>query len=387
MHKDRGTAADPIRSTIRDLRAAIRRHPAWREWGEGAGGPGRHLHLNESPYPPPPAVINAICAEASLVNRYPPPNPERLAQKLGSRVGVPASRIVLGAGSDELIYLSALLVLEPGREALVPQPAFPRYTHASRVMGAVARPVPLHPGGYNDVRAALAGVRDGTRLIFLASPNNPTGTAIPAADLTHLARCAPPGVLLVVDEAYHDFSRFAGCPDILNALADCASPWVVIRSFSKSYMMAGLRLGYAVCASDDLAEMLGRVRPVFNVNRLAHAAALAALDEHEYLDARLEECARQRARLVSGLAALGVIPLPSAANFVAADIGRPAAPVVAALERDRILIASIECPGYEHFVRISVGSEPDVDFVLQALAGALQRLPLSRATRAAVETA
>ena len=331
----------------------------------------RRLNLNECPYPPSPAVIAALVAAAGRVNRYPDARGRALAGALAERLGVAVARIALGNGSDALIRLIGEVCLDAGDAIVVPAPSFGSYATAARVRDAEVTEVALAPGGAVDAGGLIAAVGPRTRIVFAANPNNPTGALVSGDELAALAEGVPERVLLVLDEAYFEFARHAGGADGLGALAGRRGPWVVLRTFSKAYALAGARIGYAICGDPALAQALDAARPTFFVNALAQAAALAALGDQAYAAELQRRNARDRERLAAGLAALGLDPMPSVTNFVAAALCRPAAPVIAALARRGILIAPIRAPGWEHFIRVSVGAPDDTDALLAALAEVL----------------
>ncbi|MBV9523435.1 MAG: aminotransferase class I/II-fold pyridoxal phosphate-dependent enzyme [Alphaproteobacteria bacterium] len=180
-------------------------------------------------------------------------------------------------------------------------------------------------------------------------------------------------MLLAIDEAYHEYARFAGGSDILAALATRRGPWIVLRTFSKAYCLAGLRLGYALCSSADVAGAIGRGRTAFNANVLAQAAALAALDDEAHLKLVLQTCAVERGRLDAGCRALGLVPFPSVTNFMSIPVPLKAAEIVAAMQQRGILISAWGDGGRDDVIRISIGLPADTDAVLAALAEILPR--------------
>ncbi|HTN86945.1 MAG TPA: aminotransferase class I/II-fold pyridoxal phosphate-dependent enzyme [Sorangium sp.] len=356
--------AELVRSAVARMGPSATRYPAT-AWNVAEGTAA--LHLNEAPWPPSPRVVEAIARHAADVFRYPDPRPAGLLRALSERTSAPPHRILLGAGSDELIQTVASTFLEPARKAVFPAPAFPKYRHASLLAGAESVTTPLAPEGHADVDALLSACDARTRLIFVPTPNNPTGSHLGEADLARLIERAPRHAVLAFDEAYYEFARAAGAPDLLAMLAGARARWVVLRTFSKAYCLAGLRIGYALAGDDELAEWLARVRPVFNVTRLAEVAALAALADEEHRDALLAFVARERTRLADALVARGRRVLPSVTNFLAVELGHEASATIAALKARGILVAGIPGSGYERFVRITIGTAAQNDAVLSAL--------------------
>jgi histidinol-phosphate aminotransferase len=327
----------------------------------------RALHLNECPLPPSPAVVEAIRAAASGVNRYPDAQGTQLRQLLAARTGIAADRIVFGTGSEELLNLATLIALDPGDEVVCSTPAFNRYVKAAQLAGGSAIKVQLKEDGRNDIKALVAAVTKRTRILFAALPNNPTGQMNDAAEVEALARTTPDDVLLLVDEAYYEFARHAGGPDVLAALAKRRGPWMVLRTFSKAYCLAGLRLGYALCSAADVALALGRIKTAFNANVLVQAAAAAALQDEAHLQLVLETCATERSRLIAGCRALGLEPMPSVTNFVSIPVPMPAAKVLAEMQERGILISVWGDGARDDVIRISMGLADDTDAVLAAL--------------------
>ena len=334
----------------------------------GPNAPKVHmLHFNESPYPPSPKAVAAVQAIAGSLNRYPDSQGKALAQALALRTGIPAARIVFGCGSDELIHDICTFALAPGDHAVVPAPTFPSFAMEARIQGAIPIRVKLDARGANDTAGLVAAVTDKTRLVFCCTPNPPSGGMVTAAGIEELAKGVPESVLLVVDEAYHEFGRHAGGPDVLPILAKRRGPWVVMRTFSKAYGLAGARLGYAFCSSDEVVDALRKVKLHFGATATAQAAALAALEDDAYLDKVVAAVARERERLSDGLRRLGLRVFPSAANFVSAVLPIPAATAMEKLRQRRILVRDWRDPEHLQEIRITVGLPDDTDAVIAAL--------------------
>ena len=357
----------PLRATIAEM-APFKPPPIEADLGAGNA---RRLHLNEGPFPPSPAAVAAIREAASHVHRYPDPRSRRLAAALAARYGVPVKRLLFGNGSEEI--LSILLAMTGGGHAVLPVPSFPRYFAVAKFVGDRVTPVPVRPDGANDVGAMLAAITPETRIVVVATPNNPTGAMLAAADLEHLARGMPSHALLMLDEAYYEFAHHACGPDVLSILKECKAPWAILRTFSKAYGLAGLRIGYAIASDAGLVEAFNRVRGVFNVDAIAQAAALAALGDEAHVRHLLDDCARQRQRLSEGLAAAGCPPLPSVANFITAKMPMPALEAVKAFAQRGLMISAVGAPPFENHVRITIGTGDDTDAVLAALAEIVKR--------------
>lgn len=332
----------------------------------------RRMNLNESPYPPSPRAIEAMREACGTVNRYPDAHWRALTRALSARTGVPEAQIVVGNGSDELIASATRVTLTPGDEVIAPSPSFGSFAKGTAIQGAKLVPVPVRADGACDPDAMLAAVNGRTRLMFLATPNNPTGGMLTPAEIAHVARRLPESVLLVLDEAYHEFAMHTGGEDPLPVMRERAGPWAVFRSFSKAYGLAGVRVGYLLCGSEAVAGGFQVARNAFTVNAIAQAGALAALEDEAHMRAIVAKMATERKRLAAGLRALGLRPLPSVGNFVSCETPRPAGEVIGGLRERGILISGIPAPGYGNHIRLTVGLPEDTDAVLAALSTLLE---------------
>jgi histidinol-phosphate aminotransferase len=368
----RTTSTDPSWATANVRGLPPYRGPAtFADFPDAATRP-RLIHLNESPYPPSPRVAEAIAAALHDINRYPDIFARELAARIAAATGVTERRIVFGCGSDELIHFATVVSLAPGDEAVIPAPSFPRYALSTRLAGAIGRRVRLDAGGACDPDGLLAAIGPRTRLVFCCTPNPPSGGIMTAEALAALARGVPDDVLLLVDEAYCEFGRHAGGPDVLAVLRNRKGPWLVTRTFSKAYACASLRVGYALCGDDSVAEAFRRAKLQFNVPTLSQAGALAAYDDRAHLASMLDRIARERDRLAKGLAQLGLRTLPSAANFVSCVLDGPAARAMAALEARGIFVRDWRDPDHLRELRIGVGTPDDTGATLEALGAYLR---------------
>jgi histidinol-phosphate aminotransferase len=233
--------------------------------------------------------------------------------------------------------------------------------------------VPNRPDGSIDAKKLTAAVGNRTRMLVLITPNNPTGMMLSADELRHVIHATPENVLLFIDEAYHEFAVQAGGPDALEMVKARKGPWIVTRTFSKAYALAGLRLGYALCSSQEIANAVKLITSTFVVSGFAEAAALAALDDPDYSRMIVESAATERRRVMDGLRALGCTPLPSVTNFVLADVGRPGAEVVVEMRARGIRISRVQYPEFVNAIRVSMGLPDDTDAFLAALKEVLGR--------------
>jgi histidinol-phosphate aminotransferase len=343
--------------------------------GRLAGGV-RRLNLNESAMPPSPRAVIAMESAAKEVSAYPDHGCFALRRRLAESTGVPPARILFGNGSGELLIASAMVALGPGDEAVVPVPTFPAITKGIALAGGRHISVPVGPDGVVDGGALLAAVTPRTRLVYTCTPNNPTGGAMTAEALRQLAAEATRDVLLVVDEAYFEFGQASGAASALEAMSERDGPWLLTRTFSKAYALAGMRIGYAFASDDAIASALEKLRGSFNISRVGIAGAAAAFDDEPYMRALVQATIDERARLAAGLAQLGFTTLPSDANFVTAYGRAPASALATRLADAGILVQALAWPDSVGSLRISVGSFDDTDSVLGAIEHACATLSL-----------
>lgn len=360
---NRATAALKAYDPGHDLPALRRLH----------GGDLGELGSNENPDGPSPRVLAALAAaDASEVWRYPDPQARALREALARWLSVDVSEVVLGNGSHELLMLLAQCLAEAGDEVVYSEygfAVFPIATAAAGARAAVAPALPVDdpmPRGH-DVAALAARVGPRTRLVYVANPNNPTGTSMPVAALRPLLEVVPRDVPVVVDEAYVEYTD-----DPRGALG-LRREWpnvVVTRTFSKAWGLAGLRIGYAV-ADAALCAILERLRESFNVNALAQIAARTALEDVAWMQASVARCRRRRAALAEAFAARGLFVHPSATNFLLIDFGRDAGTVEARLRAGGVVVRPMGGYGLPTCLRVSVGSDAENAKLLAALDEAL----------------
>jgi histidinol-phosphate aminotransferase len=321
------------------------------------------LDANENPYGCSPYVRAAIGA-CDHYHIYPDPEQVELRAALSRYSGYPADWLLAGAGSDELIDLLIRLVVEPGDRVLDAVPTFGMYSFLTPIQGGLVVPVPRRPDFSLDLPALLDAIDDRTRLIFVASPNNPTANLAPRADIVRLLDT---GILLVVDEAYYEFSQ--------ETVADLVSAYenlVVLRTFSKWAGLAGIRVGYAI-ASPVLLRHLWKMKQPYNVNVAAQVAARAAVDDLAHIQRTITAILQERARLMDLLRSVPyLLPLPSRANFIFCPVeGRDARTLRDDLRRQGILIRHFDTPLLRNAVRFSVGKPEHTERLRAALATAV----------------
>jgi histidinol-phosphate aminotransferase len=299
----------------------IRRIPAY----PAAGGyaqkePLVRLASNESPFPPLDAVREAIARQLGTLNRYPDPSNSLLRQRLSDRYGVPASRIAIGNGSCDILLAAGEALLEPGAELVYAWPSFSVYPHLAAASGARAVTVALDENERHDLPAMLSEITVATRLVLVCNPNNPTSTAVPLADIAEFLAEVPPYVCVILDEAYCEFNTLED-PESSLELLDAHPNLVLLRTFSKVHGLCGLRVGFALCGSEELPRALDQVRQPFFCNALAQAAAVEALAHQDAVEERVIRTVAERVSVDERLRALGIRPADSQANFCWFSLG------------------------------------------------------------------
>jgi histidinol-phosphate aminotransferase len=320
------------------------------------------LASNESPVGPSPKAVAAVREAVDGVHRYPDGACFALRAALAERLGVSGSQLVFGAGADELLELLAKVFLGPGDEAVYAWPSFAMYPIVVKGMGATPVPVPLTEDLVHDLPALRDALTERTRLLMVCNPNNPTGTSVGAEAFDAFVESLPAELVLVVDEAYYEYVRRPDFPDTLGWVARRPGT-IALRTFSKIYGLAGLRIGYGV-ADPELAGYLDRARHPFNVNRLAEVAALAALDDPEHVARSRRVNAEGAAYLTRELEALGIELWPSDANFVLARTG---AGLPERLMHEGVIVRPLGGFGMPEHARISVGLPEENERLVKAL--------------------
>jgi histidinol-phosphate aminotransferase len=319
------------------------------------------LASNENPIGPSPAAVAAVREALEGVNRYPDGASFKLREKLSQRLGVDSSQLVFGCGGDEILELLAKCFVGPGDEVVYGWPSFAMYPIVVKGMGGTPVPVDLNSAFEYDLPAIAAAVSEKTKLVMLCNPNNPTGTSFGAEAFDAFVESLPASVVLFVDEAYFEFVRREDFPDTL-ALLRRRPGTLALRTFSKIYGLAGMRIGYGV-GDPELVDYLQRARHPFNVNRLAEVAALAALDDVEHARRTLEQNAEGIAYLTRELDALGVETWPTDANFLLARTGA----VYESLLREGVIVRPLHGFGLTDCVRISVGRAEENERFIKVL--------------------
>ncbi len=328
------------------------------------------LASNENPLGPSPKAIQAIQDLLSELNRYPDGATQDVRQAIAQHIQVEPHQVFVGNGSDEIIKMIAETFLQPGDEMIVPYPSFAQYNFGAQVMGAQVISVPLTQEFQYDFAAMREHITARTKLIYVCSPNNPTGTWATHSDVKDFLEDLPNHVIVVLDEAYVEY---VNSPDPLQSLVFIAEGKTVLslRTFSKMYGLAGLRVGYAL-GNPELIRYLHQVREPFNVNAVAQVGAAAALLDHEYVTRCREVNEAGRMQYYSGLEKLGVQYIPTQGNFLLVKVGNGIR-VFEDLERHGVIVRA-GFLGLDEYVRISIGTEEENRRCLDALAQVLTLL-------------
>jgi histidinol-phosphate aminotransferase len=351
----------------------IRRIPSYPVAGGYAeAAPLVRLASNESPEPPLLAVREAIERALGSLNRYPDPSNSLLWARLSDRYGVPQSRIAIGNGSCDILLAAGEALLEPGAELVYAWPSFSVYPHLAAASGARAITVALDERERHDLEAMLKEVTVATRLVLICNPNNPTSTAIPLREIASFLDQAPAHVCVIVDEAYCEFNLLED-PDASIELLAMHPNLVLLRTFSKVHGLCGLRVGFALCGSEDLPRAVDQVRQPFFCNALAQAAAVEALSHQDAVIQRVTRTIAERISVDERLRALGLEPAESQANFCWFHLGeeRDEDEVISGLAERGVLVRAGSALGDPGALRVTYGTSEENERFLEALAEVL----------------
>jgi len=327
------------------------------------------LASNENPLGPSPKAVEAICAAAAGVSLYPDNDCYQLRRALAAKLDFPPGQILLGHGSDELIHNIGLAFINPGDEVMMCTGPFSQYEFTAKLMEATPVYVPMVEFRY-DTKEMARRLTPKTKVVFIGNPNNPTGTIVTRSELAELLEAITDGTILVMDEAYHEYASDRDYPDSL-ALVREGRRVIVLRTFSKIYGLAGLRMGYGV-TTPELADALERVREPFNVSSVAQAAALASLDDSDQVSRTVALNAESKAFLYREFERLGLRYTPSQANFVWVDLGRECRPVFVELLKHGVIVRTGDIFGAPTHIRVTTGTREQNRRFVEALAQVLQ---------------
>jgi histidinol-phosphate aminotransferase len=362
-------AAHPIAALVAENVASIRPYIPGKPIEElerelGISGAIK-LASNENALGPPRSAIEAMRKEASEVHFYPEGGAPELRRALARHLGVTAAEIIVGNGSNELLELVLRAFSTRDHHAVFSQRAFLVYPLVCKAADVAFTAVPMTDDFRHDLPAMAAAVRDNTRLVFIANPNNPTGTYNTHDELARFLETVPDHLVVVMDEAYFEYVDADDYADSL-ALRGLHPNLLVTRTFSKCYALAGLRVGYGI-GPEAMIDYMHRVRQPFNSNRMAQAAAVAALGDAEYVEYSIRFNNENRAALQDALDARGIDYLPSVANFVLIDVERPCGEVVDALMRRGVIVRGMTAYEFPNHIRVTVGTSEQNARFLKAL--------------------
>jgi len=326
------------------------------------------LASNENPLGPSAKVLAAMQGTMAELSRYPDGNGFDLKSALSEKYELKSEQITLGNGSNEILELVARAFLDTQSEVIFSQHAFAVYPIVTQAIGAIAKVIPAVDYGH-DLSAMLAAITDKTRIIFIANPNNPTGTYLAEADLAEFLAQVPEHVICVLDEAYYEYVAEADYPESVPWLQQYPN-LLITRTFSKAYGLAGLRIGYGL-SNPELADILNRVREPFNNNALALIAAETALSDTEYLQATVALNKAGMTQLTEAFTEMGLEWITSVTNFVSVDLKRDAASINSALLHKGVIVRPVANYEMPNHLRISIGTKAENDFFLQALKAVL----------------
>jgi histidinol-phosphate aminotransferase len=338
------------------------------------------LASNENPLGPSPKAIEAVLAALSKLNRYPDGSGFYLRKKLSEKYSIPFDGIVLGNGSNEIIELVIRAFLTPGDEVIMPAPSFLLYRLVVQWMGGKPIPVPLKINLGIDLEKMAQAVTPKTKVIFLTNPNNPTGTVISKSDFDAFLSNVPPEVLVVLDEAYIEFNKNPDTPSGFDYICKDGPGVVVLRTFSKAYGLAGLRIGFGTM-DPDIASFLNRVRQPFNTGSVAQAAALAALDDEEFLRLTQQTIWDGLQYLYNEIEKMGLEYITSEANFFLIEVACEAKRLFEAMLRHGVIIRSMASYGMERFIRVNAGLPEENRRFVRTLGLVLAEMDLTDANR------
>jgi histidinol-phosphate aminotransferase len=355
-----------------DKLARIPHYEAGQVSVDGVAEVSARLASNESPYPPVEAVVAAARRAAAQVNRYPDPSARKLRSALSDRFDHPVGGIAVGNGSCEILLAAAEALLEPWSELVYAWPSFSMYPHMGAATAAKEVRVPLTAGYLHDLDAMLAAINENTRLVVVCNPNNPTATYIPSAEIRAFMERVPEGVQVILDEAYIEFQTVDD-PDASLDLLGSFPQLTLLRTFSKIYGLAGLRVGYAL-GSEEFRLAVERVRQPFDVNHIAQVAATEALRHQDDVAGRVERNLTERLRVTEALAELGLAESDSQANFCWIALGDlPEREAIRTLAEHGVAVRPGEGLGAPGHIRVTYGTTGENERFLEALGAALGR--------------
>jgi len=322
------------------------------------------LASNENPLPPSPAALQAMSDALADVRAYPDPLCFELTRDLAQHLGVGEDQVIVGRGSDEVIHMLGLAFLQPGDQVIMPDPAFALYPFTGTIMDCELIAVPLNDQKH-DLQAMAAAVTEKTRLIFVANPHNPTGTAVSGDEADAFMAALPDDVIVAWDEAYYEYVTMPDYPDTLRYIAEGRKA-LALRTFSKIYSLAGLRIGYGI-GSPDMIDALKLVREPFNVSSIAQAAASASLNDKSQVERSRKVNEDGKGYLYDQFDDMGLAYVPTQANFILVDTGMDSVELFDMLMRRGVTVRTGEIWGLDTFIRVTIGTLEENERFIGAL--------------------
>ena len=358
-----------VTAFIESLRAEVRGLPAYNAGLSGEFVRARYgvshvakLGSNENPRGASAAVLAHLAQSTTTgtLALYPDPSCSALRALFAERLSVDQEQLLFGNGSEDLLAIAAHTFLAPGDEVITVIPSFGLHVIYPQSVGAKVVTVPMRSDFEFDVEALVAAISPRTRMLIISNPSNPAGCAMDAAEMRRLLSAVTPGTLVLWDEAYFEYAfDDHGYPDSLAVLRESGLPWLLLRTFSKAYGLAALRVGYGVASAPELAGLMNRVRTPFNINQIAQQAAAVAFGDQAHVAASVADALSGREWLRAALVGLGVNPARSRANFLFFDCGEDAAKLARRMLEDGVIVKPWREPGYETCMRVSVGNAAD----------------------------
>jgi histidinol-phosphate aminotransferase len=354
-----------VRKEIREITPYITGKPIEEIRRElGVKGEIIKLASNENPMGPSPLAIEVIEREVKNLHYYPDGTGYALREKLAERLGMSGEEIILGAGSCEVIELIGKTFVSPGDEVISSKYAFTVYQLATRIVGGKNIVVPANAYGH-DLKAMRDAITDNTKVIFIANPNNPTGTMNTAQEISKFLDSVPDDVVVVIDEAYYEYIEREDYPKTLSYVKDKRN-LIILRTFSKVHGLAGLRIGFGI-AKKDLIQFINQVREPFNTSRIAQDAALAAIDDQEHIRKSVESNKKEKQYFYEILEKEKLSFLPSEGNFVTLDLKMNAQEIFHKLMCEGVVVRPLEMYDMPNAIRVTVGTRSQIDKFVQSI--------------------
>lgn len=325
------------------------------------------LGSNENPLGPSPTLATTMHAGSEMFRLYPDPAGRKLRQAIGDKYAVAEGQIILGNGSEDLLSVISRAVLRPGDAVVTLYPSFPLHEDYATLMGATVKRVVVNDDLTINVDALVEAVRERPRMLLFSNPMNPVGSWLSAGDLSRVLDAVGDETLIVIDEAYAEYAKGDDYASSLPYLEKLGRPWIVLRTFSKAFGLAGLRIGFGIVGDPELRALLDRVRTPFNANAMAQAAALAALADDEHLARVVALANAERKRVETFLASKGLDVAASRGNFLFFNCRQDASAFVEGLLRHGVIVKPWKQQGFDTYVRVSIGLTAENDHFMAVL--------------------